>query len=48
VAAALLISIFIFARRPLSRHHSAFIAAMALFVIVFGALHYFPNLQHGT
>lgn len=48
VAAALLIAIFIFIRRPLSRHHSAFIAAMSLFVIVFGALHFFPNLQHGT
>ncbi len=47
-AIALLFAVFLFVRRPLSRHHAAFISAMALFVIVFGALHYFPNLSHGT
>jgi len=47
-ATALLISGFIFLRRPISRHHAAFIAVIALFVIVFGALHYFPQLQHAT
>lgn len=47
-AAALLIAGFIFLRRPISRHHAAFIAVIALFVIVFGALHYFPHLQHAT
>jgi hypothetical protein len=47
-ATALLIAAFIFLRRPISRHHAAFIAVIALFVIVFGALHYFPQLQHAT
>ena len=47
-AAALLVAGFIFLRRPISRHHAAFIAVIALFVIVFGALHYFPHLQHAT
>ncbi|RYD17087.1 MAG: hypothetical protein EOP88_28420 [Verrucomicrobiaceae bacterium] len=48
VGIALLVAAFIFIKRPLSRHHAAFIAVMTLFVIVFGALHYFPQLQHGT
>ena len=48
VAGALLVAGFIFFRKPLSRHHAAFIAVMSMFVIVFGALHYFPQLQHGT
>ncbi len=47
-AAALLIAAFIFQFRPLSRHHAAFIAAITLLVIVFGALHYFPQLWHAT
>jgi K+-transporting ATPase A subunit len=29
-------------------HHAAFIAVLSLFVLVFGVLHYFPQLQHGT
>lgn len=48
VGIALLVAAFIFIKRPLSRHHAAFIAVMTLFVIVFGALYYFPQLQHGT
>lgn len=48
VAIALLVAAFIFIKRPLSRHHAAFIAVMTLFVMVFGALYYFPQLQHGT
>jgi hypothetical protein len=48
VGIALLVAAFIFIKRPLSRHHAAFIAVMSLFVIVFGALYYFPQLQHGT
>lgn len=47
-AAALLIALAILLRRPISRHHSAFIFIIALFVIVFGALHYFPQLRHAT
>lgn len=48
VGIALLVAAFIFIKRPLSRHHAAFISVMTLFVIVFGALYYFPQLQHGT
>jgi hypothetical protein len=48
VAVALLLASFIFVKKPLSRHHAAFISVIALFVIVFGALHYFPQLRHGT
>ena len=47
-AMALLIAAFIYFKKPLSRHHAAFIGVMALFVIVFGALYYFPQLRHGT
>lgn len=47
-AAALLHAAAIVLKRPLSRHHAAFIAILALFVIVFGALHYFPSLRHAT
>jgi hypothetical protein len=48
VVAALLIAAIIFFKKPLSVHHAAFIAVMSLFVVVFGALHYFPQIQHGT
>lgn len=48
VAVSLGLAIYIFVRKPLSRHHAAFISVAALFVMVFGALHYFPNLQYGT
>lgn len=47
-AGALLVAGLIFFRWPLSRHHAAFIAMLALFVIVFGTLHYFPQLRYGT
>ena len=48
VIVALAIAIFIFFKKPFSRHHAAFIAVVSLFVIIFGALYYFPQLQHGT
>jgi hypothetical protein len=48
VVGSLLIAAFIFFKKPLSRHHAAFISVAALFVIIFGTLHYFPNLQYGT
>jgi hypothetical protein len=35
-------------RRPISRHHAAFIAVLAVFLIVFSALYYFPHLRHAT
>lgn len=48
VVLAMLFAILIFFKKTYSRHHAAFIAVMALFVIVFGTLHYFPQLRHGT
>ena len=48
VLVALGIAAFIFFKKPLSRHHAAFIAVVSLFVIIFAALYYFPQLQHGT
>lgn len=45
---AFLIAIWIFFRAPLSRHHAAFIAVIAFFTAIFGALYYFPQLTHGT
>jgi hypothetical protein len=39
---------FIFLHKPMSRHHAAFIAALALFLLIFGSLHYFPHLRHAT
>jgi hypothetical protein len=48
VALALAVATYLFFKKPLSRHHAAFISVMALFVIVFGALHYFPQLRHGS
>ena len=48
VSASLLIAAFIALYKPLSRHHAAFIAVISLLVIVFGALHYFPQLRHAT
>jgi len=47
-ALSLVISGFVFVRRPISRHHAGFIAIISLFVIVFGTLHYFPQLRHAT
>jgi hypothetical protein len=47
-AVSLMVAAFIGIRKPISRHHAAFIAVIALFVIVFGALHYFPQLRHAT
>ncbi len=42
LAIATLIAGFILLKKPMSRHHAAFLAVIILFVIVFGALHYFP------
>ncbi len=48
VALALAVAAFIGIRKPVSRHHAAFISVISLFVLVFGALHYFPSLRHAT
>jgi hypothetical protein len=48
VAVSLVIAAFIGTRKPVSRHHAAFIAAISLLVLIFGALHYFPQLRHAA
>jgi hypothetical protein len=48
VAISLAVAAFIGIRKPMSRHHAAFISVISLFVLVFGALHYFPSLRHAT
>ena len=48
VVFALLIAGYIYRKKPLSMHHAAFIGVIALFVAIFGALHYFPILRYGT
>ncbi len=45
---ALIVAAVIVFSRPLSRHHAAFITVITWFVIIFGALYYFPNLRHAT
>jgi hypothetical protein len=45
---SLAVAAFIGIRKPVSRHHAAFISVISLFVLVFGALHYFPSLRHAT
>lgn len=45
---AFLIAGWILFRAPLSRHHAAFIAVIAFFTALFGALYYFPQLTYGT
>ena len=47
-ACALAIALSLYLKRPLSKHHAAFIAVICLLVIVFGSLHHFPQLQHAT
>lgn len=48
VTASMLVAAFIGIRKPISRHHAAFIAVIALFVLIFAALQYFPHLRHAT
>ena len=45
---ALTIALFIFLRRPISRHHAGFIAIIALFASVFSLLHFFPQLKYAS
>ena len=47
-AAALAFAAFLFFLRPYSRHHGAFISVMVLFVLIYAALQYFPQLRHAT
>ena len=45
---ALLYATYLFIYRPYSRHHGAFIGIMVLFVLVYAALQYFPQLRHAS
>jgi hypothetical protein len=45
-ALALSTASFIFFKRTHSRHHAAFIAVLAIFILIFAALQYFPQLQY--
>jgi hypothetical protein len=47
-AAGLFIAGFIFLKKKRSLHHAGFIAMIALLVIVFGALYYFPQLRNAS
>lgn len=48
VMLALAVAAFIGISKPVSRHHAAFISVISLFDLVFGTLHYFPQLPHAT
>jgi hypothetical protein len=45
---AALVALLVFWRYPLSRHHSAFIAILALTILVFAVLHHFPELTNAA
>lgn len=44
--AGLLIAALVYWKFPSSRHHAAFMAVTALFVLVFGSLHFLPQFRH--
>ncbi len=48
LAASLVFAAVIFLRKPVSRHHAAFITAFTLLTTAFAFLHYFPHLRHAT
>jgi len=48
LAVSLVVASFIGLRKPVSRHHAGFISVISLLVLIFGALHYFPELRHAT
>ncbi len=45
---ALAYAVFLFFFRAYSRHHGAFISVVVLFVMIYAALQYFPQLRHAT
>ena len=45
---ALALALFFFFLRPYSKHHGAFISVGVLFVLIYAALQYLPQLQHAT
>lgn len=47
-ASVAVVSILIFFRYPVSRHHAGFSIVLMIFLLVFASLHYFPQLRHAT
>jgi len=45
VIAVVLMSFFIFLKKPRSRHHGAFLLIISLLVLVFGSVYYFEQLE---
>jgi hypothetical protein len=41
-------AVLLLLKKPLFRHHAAFIAVMVLFVGIFSALYFIPQLRYGT
>lgn len=48
VAISMLVALYVLLRKPISRHHAAFIFAICFLAIAFGILHYFPQLRHAA
>lgn len=48
VGFSMLVALYVFLRKPISRHHAGFIFAICFLAIAFGILHYFPQLQHAA
>jgi len=42
------VATLLFLRHPVSRHHAAFIAVLAVLLLAFSALYYFPQPRHAT
>ena len=45
-ALALLLSLFIFWKKPRSRHHAAIMVIISLLVLVFGSVYYIKQFEH--
>ena len=45
VSVVALMAIFIFWRKPRSRHHAAFLVIISLLVLVFGSVYYFEQFE---
>ena len=44
----MLMAVFIFLKKPRSRHHAAFLAIISLLVLVFGSVYYFEQFEQQT
>ena len=48
LALTLAITLYIFIRKPRSRHHAALIFILIFLTAVFGGIHYAPLFKHGS